>query len=80
MDRTQHPTNNHVLGAPKGHDQAVLPIGALPVTRHVEDGHVVQTSFWRPNAAELKALAEGHLVVLQVYGEGHPPVWVGVEA
>lgn len=79
MDRTQHPSNNHVLGAPAGHDQEQLPIGALPITRvQTEDGVMVQMSFWRPNAAELEALAAGHLVVLQIYGGMHPPVAVGV--
>jgi hypothetical protein len=78
MQRTQHPSNNHVLGAPAGHDQAALPIGALPVTLAVIDGHGVQMSFWRPDPAELDALARGGLVALLVYGNVHPPVGLAV--
>lgn len=80
MERTQHPSNNAVLGAPLGWDQQQLPCGALPITRVVADGvpHVV--SFWRPSPAELKALAAGALVELWVVGNTLPPVAVAVES
>jgi hypothetical protein len=79
VDRYQHPSNNAVLGAPKGWDQAELPCGALPITRVVDGGvnHVV--SFWRPTADELKALASGALVELWVVGHTMPPVALAVE-
>ena len=79
MDRTQHPSNNHVLGAPVGWDQKELPCSALPVTRVEQDGMPAMVSFWRPTAAELAALNKGGTVALWVYGVAHPPVAVGVE-
>lgn len=78
MDRTQHPSNNSVLGAPIGWDQDQLPCGALPITRLQVDGQPCMVSFWRPTADELAALQAGALVSLWVYGSGHPPVSVGV--
>jgi len=80
MQRTQHPSNNQVLGAPAGWDQSALPCDALPITRTTVDGVDVMCSFWRPDPAELAALQAGGLVVLQVLGKGHPPVAVGVVA
>lgn len=79
MNRIQHPSNNGVLGAPKGWDQTELPCGALPVTRVVADGvpHVV--SFWQPTPEELKALAAGAPVELWVVGHTMPPVALAVE-
>lgn len=80
MDRHQHPSNNAVLGAPKGWDQAEAPCNALPVT-HVEiDGIRQVVSFWRPTADELKAIANGALVMLWVVGNTMPPVALTVEA
>jgi hypothetical protein len=78
MDRTQHPTNNLVLGAPAGWDQQQLPCGALPVTQLMVDGQPAMVSFWRPSAEELAQLQAGAFVSLWVYGAGHPPVAVGV--
>ena len=79
MDRTQHPSNNFVLGAPVGWNQKELPCSALPVTRLVVDGKPAMVSFWRPTPEELAALNRGGTVALWVYGEAHPPVAVGVE-
>jgi hypothetical protein len=79
MDRTQHPSNNQVLGAPVGWDQAELPCGALPITRTQVDGQPAMVSFWRPSADELALLSRGGLVALWVFGTGHPPVAVAVE-
>ena len=79
MDRTQHPSNNHVLGAPVGWDQKEMPCGALPITRTKVDGQDVMVSFWRPTAFELERLNQGGTVALWVYGVAHPPVAVGVE-
>ncbi|AET90666.1 hypothetical protein BYI23_B000590 [Burkholderia sp. YI23] len=79
MERTQHPSNNAVLGAPQGWDQKQLPCGALPITRIEHEGveHVV--SFWRPSADELAALNNGGLVALWVVGTTHPPLSIAVE-
>lgn len=51
MERSQHPTNNAVLGAPPG--MSIESCGALPITRVVfQDGDQACVSFWRPSAAE----------------------------
>lgn len=79
MRYIQHPTNNHVLGAPTGWDQKDLSCGALPVTLVNVQGKPAMVSFWKPDAADLEALAKGGTVALWVYGEVHPVVAVGVE-
>lgn len=78
MRFTQRPSNNRVLGAPKGWDQKALECGALPITQTEVDGMPAMVSFWRPDAAELEALQKGALVALWVIGEAHPPVSIGV--
>lgn len=78
MRYIQHPSNNGVLGAPKGWDQKELPCGALPITRAHVEGQAVMVSFWRPDADELAALNRGESVALWVYGEAHPVVAIGV--
>lgn len=80
MNRTQHPSNTRVLGAPPGWDQSHMPCDALPVTDHELDGMPAMMSFWRPSEAELQALLAGGLVALTVLGATHPPVSVGVAA
>ena len=56
MERTQHPTNNAVLGAPQGWDQKEVPCGALAITRTEMGGMPAVVSFWKPTADELAAL------------------------
>jgi len=79
MRYIQHPSNNFVLGAPKGWDQKELPCGALPVTSLDVEGKPAMVSFWRPDAEELAALNAGGTVALWVYGTTHPVVAVGVD-
>ncbi|CAM8626595.1 hypothetical protein MCEMSHM24_02684 [Comamonadaceae bacterium] len=80
MRYIQHPTNNHVLGAPGGWDQKAIECGALPVTKtELEGGHPVMVSFWKPDAADLETLAKGGSVALWVYGNTHPVVAVSTE-
>lgn len=79
MRYTQHPSNNHVLGAPVGWDQKELPCGALPVTCVEVGGKLAMVSYWKPDAADLAALAKGAMVALVVYGSAHPPVALEVE-
>lgn len=79
MDRTQHPSNNGVLGAPLGWDQQEMSCSALPITRVTIEGTPAMVSFWRPTAAELTQLNAGGTVALCVFGGIHPPVSVGVE-
>lgn len=80
MDRTQHPSNNQVLGAPPGWNQNDLPCGALPITRTLIDDMPAMASFWRPTADELAAMNAGALVLVWVFGTVHPPIAVGVQA
>lgn len=79
MRYIQHPSNNHVLGAPQGWDQKELPCGALPVTITTEEGRPVMVSFWKPDAEELAVLNAGGSVSLWVHGVGHPVVAMGVQ-
>lgn len=78
MDRHQHPSNTGVLGAPPG-----VPIdecNALPITRiRYSDGMPAVVSYWRPTAAELELLAQGHAVRLTVLGTTHAPLMLGVD-
>lgn len=74
MRKTQHPTNNAVLGAPTGWDQGELPCGALPITRTEVDGVPAVVSYWTPSAQELAALNAGKPVALWVVGQTMPPV------
>lgn len=78
MNRIQHPSNNAVLGAPAGWDQAEMTCGALPITRTENDGVPCVVSFWRPTAEELSRLQAGESVALWVVGSTMPPVAVEV--
>lgn len=78
MNKTQHRSNNGVLGAPAGWDQATLPVDALPITRTTYDGVDAIVSFWRPTPDEIDALKNGALVMLSVIGSAMPPVAIGV--
>lgn len=80
MRFTQHPSNNRVLGAPKGWDQGALNCGALPVTDTVVEGLPAIVSFWKPDPEELQALLAGESVALYVIGQSMPPVMVAVTA
>lgn len=78
MRRTQHPSNNDVLGAPPG--LTIDECNALPITRVVyENGVRAVASYWRPTREELKLLADGHYVRLMVLGDTHPPLLLGVD-
>ena len=78
MERTQHPTNNAVLGAPPG--ISIDNCGALPITRVLfTNGDQACVSFWRPSASELRLLNAGHSVRLCVMGTTHAPLSIGVD-
>lgn len=74
MRAVQHHSNTRVLGAPKGWQQGVLPIAALPITDSNQDGVQTILSFWKPDAEELALLNAGGLVALSVVGLNMPPV------
>lgn len=78
MERTQHRTNNSVLGAPPG--ATIDECCALPITRvQFTEGEQACVSFWRPSAAELELLKAGRAVRLCVMGTTHAPISVGVD-
>lgn len=79
MNKTQHPSNNAVLGAPVGWDQQQLPCSALAITRTDWDGVPAVLSFWKPTAEELATLNAGGSVVLSVAGHTMPPVALTVD-
>ena len=78
MDRHQHPTNNDVLGAPRG-----VPLSqctALAITRiQYSDGTPAVASYWQPTPAELQLLNQGRAVRLTVLGTTHAPLMLGVD-
>lgn len=78
MNRTQHPSNNAVLGAPADWSQDALPCGALPITKIEVHGLPCIGSFWRPTAEELVMLNGGALVAVWVIGNTMPPVSIEV--
>lgn len=78
MKRSQHWSNNSVLGAPPG--CGIDECGALPITRiEYADGQPAVASYWRPTAAELALIAAGNSVRLVVLGTTHPPLMLGVD-
>jgi hypothetical protein len=79
MNKHQHPSNNAVLGAPKGWDQGELPCSALPITRIQVEGMDAIVSYWKPSENELALLAAGGSVALTVLGVTMPPVMLAVD-
>lgn len=78
MDRSQHATNNDVLGAPPG--VSIDQCQALPITRiRYPDGTPAVCSFWTPTPDELARLNAGRAVRLCVVGVTHPPLHLGVD-
>jgi hypothetical protein len=79
MRPTQHASNNDVLRSPPGvsMDDCV----PLAITRVVYQPTSMEgvRSYWQPNEAERKAIAEGALVMFQCWGRTHPPVYIGVD-
>lgn len=78
MQRTQHPSNNAVLGAPPG--MSIDQCNALTITRmQYSDGTPVVVSYWTPTPEELQLIASGLPVRLAVLGTTHPPLMLGVD-
>lgn len=79
----QHTSCNSALGAPPG--VKIDDCTALPIRRGLEDlpeGGVVPIvqSFWKPEPEELRALNEGHPIMLTIWGNTHAPLRVEVAA
>lgn len=74
MDFVNHPTCNARLGPPPG--VSAEQCGTLPVKRWRMPGYgPVDTSFWRPNAAELAALNAGGSIAVNLHvGPGQHPM------
>lgn len=79
MNKHQHHTNNAVLCAPAGWDQAQLPCEALPITRIEVEGMAAVVSYWKPSENELAMLAAGGSIALTVLGVTMPPVMLAVD-
>lgn len=78
MQRTQHPSNNAVLGAPPG--MSIDQCSALPITRLVySDGTPAVASFWKPTPDELERIKQGMAIRLTVLGHTHPPLLIEVD-
>lgn len=74
MDPAEHPTHNFTFKGPEP------DIGDLRVHRTKDAvGRPVIISHWKPNDLELQALIAGGAVRLSIYGEGMPPIAMGVE-
>ena len=80
MNRTQHPSNNKVLGAPVDWNHRELPCSALPVTCVVIEGagHAMK-SYWKSSDEEIEKIMAGGQVVLWTFGHAHPAVAIEVE-
>ncbi len=67
-----------LLGPPPGSPRGTC--GALPVIVFKEGESITgYASFWRPSPKELAKLNAGAHVRLDIFGGGHPPVWLDVE-
>lgn len=80
MNKTQHRSNNAVLGAPEGWNQESLPCDALPVTRTLLGGAACVVSYWSPTPEEIAAMSAGNPIALYIIGHTMPPVMLCVEA
>ncbi len=79
MTPFKHSMCNAELGVSP--EQAADGIVPLPYCRgYLEPLTPVVQSFWKPDAEELKAINEGHPILLQVVGRTHPPLLVAVSA
>lgn len=78
MEPIRHPSNNMELLPPPGVSEEECQ--TLYATSGSVDGRRVVWSFWKPTPEELAALNEGKPVVFGVWGDKHPPVYLGVEA
>jgi hypothetical protein len=74
MTPIHHSLCNDVLRRPEGLTEEEC--GDLPIFRN--DTCVV--SFWRPEPAELQALAAGQPIMLAIASQTHPPLSVSVLA
>ena len=77
MDPIRHHSNNVALRPPEGVSEEECQ--TLYATRGTVEGRPCIWSFWQPTPDELTALSEGKPVLLGMWGDNHPPVYLGVE-
>lgn len=74
------PGRTRVLGAPAGWTPETSgECGALPIRDQMNGDVPAMLSAWRPDAAEIEALANGATITLSVLGTAHPPVSMFVD-
>lgn len=80
MNPIDMPGSNCNLTAPRDWDETrdgeCVTLRVLKTTD--EAGHPLLQSAWRPSDIELTQLVNGHAIMLTIYGQSHPPVWIGV--
>lgn len=79
MKFIQHSLCTDILKAPPGikeEECAALPIrrGEEQVASFWGESVPIVQSFWLPEPEELKALNEGHPVMMTIWGRTHPPL------
>lgn len=67
------------LGKPDDWDDSKGQCDSLPVRIEETDQGPCLSSAWYPKPEELQALLAGQPVILSVFGQAHPPVWLRVE-
>lgn len=70
----QTPDTNMILTLPGGDESNNLPVEVAQDA----DKHPVFVSEWGMTPEERKAIADGGFVRIVLWGEGHPPISVGV--
>lgn len=81
MRPIQHASNNAVVGAPIGCDQAATRVLPLPVThvQFADGGPPAVESYWQPTEAERAAIAAGASICLSIWGNTMPPTSIRVD-
>jgi hypothetical protein len=84
MKPIQHPSNNDVLGAPKGMSAEecsslfITRVKYAPPSLSIPAVNAV-ISFWQPSLAQLELLNAGKPIFISVLGTTHPSLSIGVD-
>jgi len=75
----RHTKTTRTLGAPRGWDQQTDGrCGRLPIADAICEAGPVMESAWEPTPEEIALIAAGAPVILGIFGEFHPPVYLRV--
>ena len=77
MTPIKHPEENFEWGVSPDMGDDVVPLSVQ--TRVGDLGGVpcnISQSLWQPTDAERKIIADGGNIILEVFGTGHPPIYV----